>query len=117
MGVLISSVGIYGVISFTVARQTKEIGIRMALGAKRRQILRMVLMQGIALTAVGCVLGLGIALALSRVAASLLYGISPTDTSTYIVAPVMLFAIAIVASLAPAQRAAWVDPIRSLRYE
>jgi len=78
---------IYGVISFAVARQTREIGIRMALGARRGQVLGMVLKQGLALTVVGSTIGLGLALVLSRVAASLLYGVSPTDTVTFIGVP------------------------------
>jgi predicted permease len=117
MGLLISTVGIYGVISFAVARQTREIGIRMALGARRGQVLGMVLKQGLALTVVGSTIGLGLALVLSRVAASLLYGVSPTDTVTFIGVPAFLMLIALVACLAPARRAASLDPTRSLRCE
>ena len=81
MGLLISTIGIYGVISFTVARRTREIGVRMALGARRGQVLGMVLRHGLALALAGSAIGLGPALALHRVAASLLYGVSPTDTA------------------------------------
>jgi macrolide transport system ATP-binding/permease protein len=117
MGLLISTVGIYGVISYAVARQTKEIGIRMALGARRTQVLARVLQQGLLLTAAGSSIGLGAALALSRIAGSLLYGVSATDTLTFVGVPVLLVLIALMACLAPAKRAASLDPIRALRYE
>jgi ABC-type antimicrobial peptide transport system permease subunit len=100
-----------------VARRTKEIGVRMALGAGRAQVLGMVLKQGLVLTVAGSAIGLGLALALSRVAASLLYGVSPTDTLTFILVPVLLLLIALMACLAPAKRAASLDPIRALRWE
>ena len=115
LGLLISTVGIYGVISFAVARQTKEIGIRMALGARRVQVLGMVLRQGLALTLAGSAIGLGAAMALSRMAASLLYGVSPTDPFTFVAVPMALASIAVVACLVPARRAATLDPIRALR--
>ena len=117
MGLVISTIGIYGVISFAVARQTKEIGIRMALGARRGQVLGMVLRQGLTFTVIGCAIGLGLALALSRMAASLLYGVSPTDTATFVGVPALLLLIALLACLAPARRAASLDPIRALRYD
>jgi predicted permease len=117
MGLLISTIGIYGVISFAVARRTKEIGIRMALGARRAQVLGMVLKQGFTLTVCGSAIGFGLSLALSRMAASWLYGVSPTDTLTFILAPMLLLVIALMACLAPAQRAASLNPIRALRYE
>jgi macrolide transport system ATP-binding/permease protein len=117
MGLLISTVGIYGVISFSVARQTKDIGIRVALGAQRWQVLAMVLEQGFVLTLIGTAIGMGAALVLSRITASLLYGISPTDTLTFTVVPAALFTIAAVACLVPARRAARLDPILALRCE
>jgi ABC-type antimicrobial peptide transport system permease subunit len=117
MGLLISTVGIYGVISFGVARQTKEIGIRMALGARRAEILGMVLNRGLMLTVIGAATGLCLALALSRMAASLLYGVSPTDTLTFIAVPAFLLLVALGACLVPARRAASLDPNRALRYE
>jgi ABC-type antimicrobial peptide transport system permease subunit len=117
MGLLISTVGIYGVISFGVARQTREIGVRMALGARRVQVLGMVLKQGLVLTLAGSAIGLGLAFALSRVAASLLYGVSPADPLTFVAVPLLLLLIAAAACLVPARRAASLDPLRALRYE
>jgi len=117
MGLAISIVGLYGVVSFAVARRTKEIGIRMALGAARAQVLAMVLKQGLGLAAAGCAIGLAMALAVSRVAAGLLYGISTSDWVTFILAPTLLIAVALAACLIPARRAAGLSPTRSLRYE
>jgi putative ABC transport system permease protein len=117
MGLLISAVGIYGVISFSVARQTKEIGVRMAMGASRVRVVGMVLKRGLLLTAAGSAIGLALALVLSRMAASLLYGVSPTDTLTFIAVPVFLLLISLAACLVPARRAAALDPIRALKYE
>jgi predicted permease len=117
MGLLISTIGVYGVVSFTVARRTREISVRMALGATRVQVLGMVLRQGLALSAAGAAVGLGLSLELSRIAASLLYGVSPTDTLTFILVPMFLLLIALAACLVPAQRAASLDPIRALKYE
>ncbi len=87
----------------------------MALGARRAQVLGMVLKQGLLLTGAGSAIGLGLALALSRVAASLLYGVSPTDAPTFILVPAFLLLIALAACLAPARRAASLDPPRALR--
>jgi predicted permease len=117
MGLLISAVGIYGVISFSVARQTKEIGVRMAMGARRVQVVGMVLKHGLVLTLAGSAIGLALALALSRTAASLLYGVSPTDALTFVLVPVFLLLIALAACLVPARRAASLDPILALKYE
>jgi predicted permease len=117
MGLLIATVGLYGVISFTLAQRTKEIGIRMALGARRGQVLASVLRQGLVLTVIGSAIGLGLSFAGSRVAASLLYGVDPADTLTFTVVPVLLMLIAAVACLVPARRAASLDPVRALHYE
>jgi putative ABC transport system permease protein len=105
------------VISFAVAGRTKEIGVRMALGAQRSQVLGMVLRQGLALTGAGVAIGLALALTLSRTASSLLYGVSPTDVLTFVAVPLLLGLIAAVACLVPARRAASIDPIRALRYD
>jgi predicted permease len=117
MGLLIATVGIYGVISFAVSRMTKEIGVRMALGATRTQVLGMVLRQGLVLALAGSAVGLGLALALGRVTASLLYGVSPTDNVTFALVPALLLSIALIACLVPAKRAASLDPLGALRYE
>jgi len=114
---LISIIGLYGVVSFAVARRTREIGIRMALGAARSQVLGMVLRQGLRLAGMGCAIGLAMALAVSRVAASLLYGISAFDWVTFLLTPLLLIAVALVACLIPARRAAGLNPIATLRYQ
>jgi ABC-type antimicrobial peptide transport system permease subunit len=101
MGLLISTVGIYGVID-----QTKDIGIRVALGARRAQVAGMVLQQGLILTLAGSAIGMGAALGLSHITASLLYGVSSTDTLTFLAVPAVLLTIASVACLVPARRAA-----------
>jgi predicted permease len=117
MGLLIATIGLYGVIAFAVARRTREIGVRIALGATRSQVLGMVLRQGLALTLAGSAIGLGIALVLSRVAASLLYGVSPTDPLTFLTVPAFLVLIALAACLVPGRRAASLDPVRALHYD
>ncbi len=117
MGLLIATVGIYGVISFTVAQQTKEIGIRMALGARRSQVLATVLQRAVALTVAGSGIGLVLALVLTRFTQSFLYGVSPTDPLTFLLMPVFLLLVTMAACLVPARRAATLDPIDTLRYE
>jgi ABC-type antimicrobial peptide transport system permease subunit len=103
--------------SYSVRRRTREIGIRMALGAKRPTVLRMILRQGLILTAIGLAIGLAIALALGRFTASVLYGTSGTDLLTFVTVSVVLLATAAVAVLVPALRAAHVEPTTALRYE
>jgi putative ABC transport system permease protein len=112
---LLAIVGVYGVISNLVAQGAHDIGVRMALGAERRGILLMVLRQGLELTVVGVVVGLFGAFALTRVMASLLFGVSATDLTTFSVVPVALFATAVVAICIPALRATRVDPTIALR--
>ncbi|HEY7351774.1 MAG TPA: ABC transporter permease [Terriglobales bacterium] len=116
-GVVLAGIGVYGVVSYIVARQTGEIGVRMALGAQRRHVLWMVLKQGITLAAVGAAAGLFSAWALRRTIAQLVFGISPADPTTFFSAAALLVALAVAACLVPAIRAMHVDPMVALRYE
>ena len=110
-------VGLYGVLAFTVARRTAEIGIRMALGAERADVRRMVVGQGMGLVTIALALGLGGALATGRLLGSLLYGVSPRDPVTYAIVVGVLIAVALLACWIPARRAARIDPLEALRYE
>jgi ABC-type antimicrobial peptide transport system permease subunit len=114
---VLAAVGIYGVMAYTVAQRTQEIGIRVALGATSAVVLRMVLRDGMKLVALGLVLGAAAALVLTRVGASLLWGISSTDALTYVVIAAALAAVALVAIIIPARRATRVDPMQALRAE
>jgi putative ABC transport system permease protein len=116
-GLLLTLSGIYGVISYTVAQQTQEIGIRMALGAQARDVLRLVMGHGLALTAIGIGLGLLGALGLTRLLQTLLFGISYTDPLTFVGVPLALVLVALLACYLPARRAAKVDPLVALRCE
>jgi putative ABC transport system permease protein len=117
VGLTLAAIGLYGVLSFSVRRRTREIGIRMALGAEPAKVLRMILVQGLTVTGVGLAIGLGMALALGRFTASLLYGISGTDLVTFLAVPAVLVAAALAAIVLPARRAAHVEPSTTLRYE
>jgi putative ABC transport system permease protein len=117
LALLLASVGIYGVLAYSVSQRTSEIGIRMALGASRASVLRMVLGQGLRMTAMGLAIGLVLALALTRVMSGILFGISPTDPATFLAILFLLAAIAVFACYLPARRATRVDPMVALRYE
>jgi len=114
---ILAVVGLYGLISHMVLQRTREIGIRVALGAQRRDILRMVLRQGIVATFAGVAIGIVAALALTRFLSSLLFGVTPGDWVTFLSVAVLLLVVAVVACLIPARRATRVDPIVALRYE
>jgi ABC-type transport system, involved in lipoprotein release, permease component len=117
LALVIATVGIYGVISYAVSRQTHEIGIRMALGAKASDVLRMVVWRGMSLTLIGVALGLVAGLALTRVLKNLLFSVSATDPMIFTLIALLLFGVALIASYIPARRAAKVDPIRVLKSE
>jgi ABC-type antimicrobial peptide transport system permease subunit len=112
---LLASLGIYGVVAYSVSQQTHEIGIRMALGASAARVERRIVLKTLALTVAGIVLGLVGAFALTRLMASLLYGVSPTDPMTFAAMVVLLTAIAVIAGYLPAYRAARIDPVSVLR--
>ncbi len=114
---LLSSVGIYGVLSYMVAQRTRDIGIRMALGASQAQIVWDVLGFGLRLAGIGLAVGLAAALAATRLLSSLLYGVRPTDAVTFAAVSFILLVVALIASYLPARRATRVDPLVALRYE
>jgi predicted permease len=114
LAVLLASIGIYGLLAYMVGQRSREIGIRMALGARRGDILRMFLRKGVALAGLGIVAGLVVSAATASMMASLLYGVRPHDPAVFLIVPLLLFAIAVLASYLPARRATMVDPIIAL---
>jgi putative ABC transport system permease protein len=114
---LLAGIGIYGTISYVVSERTRDIGVRIALGASRTSILQMVLRQGLGLAVAGATVGLLGALVVSHLMAGLLYGVSPNDPLTFVGVTLVLTAVALMACYIPARRAMRVDPIVALRYE
>jgi ABC-type antimicrobial peptide transport system permease subunit len=117
LALLLALVGIYGVVAYMVTQRTREIGVRVALGAQRTDVIRLVLGGGLRLVGVGVAVGLAASLALTRLMESFLYGVKPTDALTFGGASLLLMGVAALAAWIPARRAAGVDPLIALRYE
>jgi putative ABC transport system permease protein len=117
VALLLAMIGVFGVINYSVAQRTHEIGIRIALGAQRRDVFKLVVGQGLLLAVVGVVLGAAGALAVTRLITGLLYGVSPTDGPTFVIVSLLVTVVALLACYLPARRATRVDPLIALRYE
>jgi putative ABC transport system permease protein len=117
VALLLAAVGIYGVIAYSVSRRTQEIGVRLAIGAERSDVLQLVLGQGMRLVSIGILAGVAVSLGLSRLLGSLVYGVGTTDVLTLIGVALLLVVVAMLACYVPARRAMRVDPVEALRYE
>ena len=117
LAVILGAVGIYGIVSYSVTQRTREIGIRMALGARAGNVLSLIMKNGFTLVLTGIVIGVAGAFALTRFLTTILFGVTPTDSATFVFVSLMFFVIAMVAALIPALRATRVDPLVALRYE
>ena len=117
LGLVLAAIGIYGVLSFWVNQRTREIGIRLALGADQKNILSVVLREGVKLIVVGLVIGVPLAIGLTNLLPNVLYGVGRHDPTTFVVIALLLGAVATLACYIPARRAAKVDPMVALRYE
>jgi putative ABC transport system permease protein len=117
LALVLTAIGIYGVLAYTVAQQTRELGVRIALGASGGDVLRLVLGRGLRLVAIGSVLGLAISFGVTRVMSSILFGVTPTDPITFVGVTLLLLAVTFVACWIPARRATRIDPLTALRYE
>src|SRR5437764_11020519 len=117
VALVLACVGLYGLLSYEVSRRTREIGIRMALGARRFDLIRLVVWQGVALALAGTAIGVAAAIAVGRLLKTMLYGVKPSDPVTLLGVTLLLIVVAMSAALIPARRAATVDPMIALRYE
>jgi len=113
----LASVGLYGVMAYAVSQRTRELGIRISIGAQRKDVFKLVLGQGLRLLVIGVFCGLATAIGVTRLASHLLYGVSATDPTTFAVVPILLVGVALIAVYLPARRATRVDPMVALRFD